>query len=76
MTISAELVGLACTALFYAGGLWFVVNQARKDCNGLGRKLGEMDRRQNARYQRALLAFWALSTEENKGKLIELLREE
>jgi hypothetical protein len=51
---------------FFAGGIYFLVRQTRKDVNGLGQKVRELERREDERYLATAVAFLLVAAEKDR----------
>jgi hypothetical protein len=69
--IFSDLLAIA----FGAGGALFLLKQARKDVNGLGKKVRDELARSGVRHQNISLALMLLAGDGQKQEIAELLKE-
>lgn len=74
-TTMVESVLAMATMIFAAGGLYFTVQQGRRDINGIGRKVNTAVSRAERRYNRVSLALMYVCTEAQKKEVLQLLQE-
>lgn len=62
--------------VFGAGGAYFLIQQSRKDVNGLGAKVNRDAKQSAIRHQNTTLALMLLAdTDDKKQQIAEMLRE-
>lgn len=59
--------------IFAAGGAWFLLQQVRRDVNGLGAKVNRLEREAERKFTVLALLLVAAAAEEDKGRLVDRL---
>lgn len=60
---------------FGAGGAYVLIQQSRKDVNGLGRKMNREISRSARRFQNVTVALMLLADDHQRDRVADLLRE-
>lgn len=68
-----SLIISAASLIFAAGGLYYGFRALKKDVDGVGRKVNQLDKEREESRRRILTAFLLISTDQEREKIANLL---